>query len=182
MYHQTCLPNLAAVDSDHWLEAEMSSSWICPPVIPRGYRHISTNTQSITDTHAAPIMNVFKRVCVCEICVLSRAIWVFILFCRMWGVECKVVRSCPFPPVPFLQPCKASKAKQRHHCVGASLSKMRQEWPRSCLFSSFFKISTGATWETLSSFKALASAGHSLLPHLYCAGTKKQVTKTDAAS
>lgn len=32
-------PYLAAVESDHWLEAEMSSSGMCPPDIPKGYRH-----------------------------------------------------------------------------------------------------------------------------------------------
>lgn len=36
---RTHRPYLAAVDSDHWLEAEMSSSGMCPPDIPRGYRH-----------------------------------------------------------------------------------------------------------------------------------------------
>lgn len=34
----TYRPYLAAVDSDHWLEAEMSSSGMCPPDIPKGYR------------------------------------------------------------------------------------------------------------------------------------------------
>lgn len=47
----------------------------------------------------------------------------------------------PYPQVPFLQPCKASKAKQRHHCVGASLSK-RSGLGGAC--SLFFIIST---WE-----------------------------------
>lgn len=60
--------------------------------------------------------------------------------CEILSFLC-VCRTPPPSRVPFLQPCKASKAKQRHHCVGASLSKMRQEWPRRCLlviFSSFF--------------------------------------------
>lgn len=33
---QPHLPYLAAVDSDHWLEAEMSSSGMWPPDMPRG--------------------------------------------------------------------------------------------------------------------------------------------------
>lgn len=36
---QSYLPYFAAVDSDHWLEADMSSSKICLPDIPRGDRH-----------------------------------------------------------------------------------------------------------------------------------------------
>lgn len=42
---RTHRPYLAAVDSDHWLEAEMSSSGMCPPDIPRGYRHTAARRQ-----------------------------------------------------------------------------------------------------------------------------------------
>lgn len=53
--HVTCgetyLPWRAAVDSDHWLEAEMSSSRICPPDIPRGYRHTSETQKPVLMFH-----------------------------------------------------------------------------------------------------------------------------------
>lgn len=42
--------------------------------------------------------------------------------------------SLPIPPPQpsSCSPAKAPKAKQRHHCVGASLSKRRRECPLSC--------------------------------------------------
>lgn len=92
MHHPTCLPNLAAVDSDHWLEAEMSSSWICPPVIPRGYRHISANTWSISEnTRWWHLEAIFLGVTVwgpgCEAFARPVSISSFfcVCVCRMWG-------------------------------------------------------------------------------------------------
>lgn len=55
--------------------------------------------------------------------------------CEFFFVCLQDVRSVkwsvliPSPAVPFLQPCKASKTKQRHHCLGTSLSKIKWEWP-----------------------------------------------------
>lgn len=99
MCHPTCLPNLAAVESDHWLEAEMSSSWICPPAIPRGYRHISTITQSVTDTHAAHV--VVLPVCIYECETLPRAacvFWCVCAGCEGWSVKwsvCSLLHNTP---------------------------------------------------------------------------------------
>lgn len=84
-----CLPNRAAVDSDHWLEAEMSWSWICPPLMPRGYRHVSTNTRMHVE---------------------FMAVWV------QCELECGSVHPPPTLPPPFPAALKPSKSKQRRHC------------------------------------------------------------------
>lgn len=59
--------------------------------------------------------------------------------CRTWlGELVPKWTGLFFPsPSPFLQACEASTLKQRHQCVGASPSKMRREWPLSCLRSIF---------------------------------------------
>lgn len=68
--------------------------------------------------------------------MLSRATFFFLSY--FWGRSGRICLPPPSLSPLFLQPCKASKAKQRHHCVGASLSKMKRECPAGC--SGFFCI------------------------------------------
>lgn len=132
-----------------------------PQSARRSYREdIDTflQTHEASVTHMPSSRWICFHVCgyECQTLTPTRAMWDFVLSVYLQDCEEKWSMkwsTSPLPPVPFLQPCKASKAKQRHHCVGASLSKMRQEGPRRCLLLIFFHpffFNKLHTWETFS--------------------------------